>query len=133
MRKPANSFRRSVPGRTQEAKRIVRSTSRSLILSALGMISLAALAASPLRAQSARSLSLPPSITPVGSNDKECQKSIAELQRLIGKFPFVRGHRIYLVCDRTAWRIAIQHLTLAYGVTVNSRAAVSDIHLRETC
>ena len=132
MKKPANSFRRSVPGRTQEAKLRVRSTRRRLIFLVLGMISLAALAPSPLRAQPARSLNLPPSITTVGSNDKECQKSVAELQRLIGEFAFVRGHRIYLVCDRVAWRIAMQHLTLAYGVIVNSRAAVSDIRLRET-
>ena len=132
MKKPANSFSRSAPARTHEPKRRIRSTRRRLIFLALGMISLAALASSPVRAQPARSLSLPPSITPVGTNDRECQKSIAELQRLIGEFAFVRGHRIYLVCDRAAWRRVMHHLTLAYGVSINSRAAVSDIRLRET-
>jgi hypothetical protein len=130
--KAANSFRRSVLGRTQEGKLRVRSTRRRLIFLVLAMISLAALAPSPLRAQPARSLSQPPSITPVGTNDKECQKSIVELQRLIGEFAFVRGHRIYLVCDHAAWRSVMRHLTFAYGVIVNSRAAVSDIRLRET-
>ncbi len=132
MKKPANSFSRSALARTQEEKRRVRPTRRRLIFLALGMISLAALAPSALRAQAARSLSLPPSITTVGTNDKKCQESNAELQRLIREFAFVHGHRIYLVCDRTAWRVVMNHLTLSYGAIVSTRAAVSDIQLRET-
>jgi hypothetical protein len=61
-----------------------------------------------------------------------CHESVRQLQRLIGEFAFVRGHRIYVVCDGAAWRIVLHHLTLTYGVIVNSRAAVSDIRLRET-
>jgi hypothetical protein len=77
-------------------------------------------------------VTLPPSITIVGTNDRACQESLADLQRLIREFAFVRGHRIYLVCDSTAWSKVMHHLTLEYGVIVSSRAAVSDIHLRES-
>jgi hypothetical protein len=55
-----------------------------------------------------------------------------QLQTLIGEFAFVRGHRIYVVCNSAAWQVLLHHLTLTYGVIVNSRAAISDIRLRET-
>jgi hypothetical protein len=94
----------------------------------------AALALAPpqLRAQSERSLSLRPSIALVGANDDDCGEAVTQLQRFIGEFPFVRGHRIYVVCDSSAWQSVLHHLTLGYGVIVNSRAAISDIRLRET-
>jgi hypothetical protein len=132
MKISGNSFDKGTPARVQEVNCRVRCAQRPLIFLALGVISLTALAPSPLQAQAARSLTLPPSITIVGTNDKECQEGLGELRRLIREFAFVRGHRIYLVCDRTAWRSVTHHLTLEYGVIVSSRAAVSDIHLRET-
>jgi hypothetical protein len=90
------------------------------------------LARSPLRAQPARSLSLPPSITMVGTDDHDCHETVVQLQRLIREFAFVRGHRIYVVCDKSSWQGVLHHLTLGYGVIVSSRAAISDIRLRET-
>jgi hypothetical protein len=132
MKKPGNSFARGVPGRVRAATFSLRSVRRRLILALLVLISFAAATPSPLRAQPPRSLSLPPSITIVGANDNDCQESLAELQRLIREFAFVRGHRIYLVCDQDAWSRAMHHLTLEYGVIVSSRAAISDLHLRET-
>jgi hypothetical protein len=96
------------------------------------LLAFVSLARSPLRAQAARSLSLPPSITMVGTEDNNCHETVGQLRRLIRDFAFVRGHRIYLVCDRTAWQKALHHLTLGYGVIVSSRAAISDIRLRET-
>jgi hypothetical protein len=89
-------------------------------------------AARPVLAQAANGSGLLPRITAVGRNDNNCHKSMKELQRLIGEFAFVRGHRIYVVCDSAAWQIVLHHLTLTYGVIVNSRAAISDIRLRET-
>jgi len=89
-------------------------------------------AARPLLAQAANGSGLLPSIITVGRNDNNCHESISYLQRLIGEFAFVRGHRIYVVCDSAAWQIVLHHLTLRYGVIVNSRAAISDIRLRET-
>ena len=132
MKKPGNSFTRGVPARTQIAKREYQFAALRLVLMICGLLLVANFAPAPLRAQPARSLTLPPSITIVGTNDQACQESLAELQRLIREFAFVRGHRIYLVCDRAAWRTVMHHLTLEYGVIVSSRAAVSDLHLRET-
>jgi hypothetical protein len=97
----------------------------------LALLAFSSFAASLLRAQAAPELGLLPSITPV-TNDSNCQESVRQLQRLIGEFAFVRGHRIYVVCDSAAWQIVLHHLTLTYGVIVNSRAAISDIALRET-
>ncbi len=96
------------------------------------LLAFVSLAQSPLRAQAARSLSLAPSITMVGTDDNNCHEIVGQLRQLIGEFAFVRGHRIYLVCDRAAWQRALHHLTLGYGVIVSSRAAISDIRLRET-
>jgi len=96
------------------------------------LLAFVSLARSPLRAQVARSLSLPPSITMVGNDDNNCQEIVDQLRQLIREFAFVRGHRIYLVCDRAAWQRALHHLTLGYGAIVSSRAAISDIRLRET-
>ncbi len=132
MKKPGNSFSRSVPARTQAANINKRFARLRLVFVICGLFSVANFVPAPLRAQPARSLTLPPSITIVGTNDAACQESLAELQRLIREFAFVRGHRIYLVCDRAAWRSIMHHLTLEYGVIVSSRAAVSDLHLRET-
>ena len=98
----------------------------------LAAVALTATVASPLRAQPARSVSLPPNITMVGSVDDGCRASVADIQRFIREFAFVRGHSIYVVCDAAAWRSALHHLTLEYGVIVSSRGAVSDLHLRET-
>ena len=132
MKKPGNSFSRGVPARTQAANISKRFARLRLVLLICGLLSVANFVPAPLRAQPARSLTLPPSITIVGTNDQACQESLAELQRLIREFAFVRGHRIYLVCDRPAWRTVMHHLTLAYGVIVSSRAALSDLQLRET-
>jgi len=96
------------------------------------LLAFVTLARSPLRAQAASSLSLPPSITMVGTDDNNCHKTVGQLRRLIHDFAFVRGHRIYLVCDGAAWQRALHRLTLGYGVIVSSRAAISDIRLRET-
>jgi hypothetical protein len=103
-----------------------------LLLWILALLAFLFFAASLLRAQAAPRLGLLPSITPVGTNDNNCHESVKQLQRLIGEFALVRGHRIYVVCDSAAWQIVLHHLTLAYGVIVNSRAAVSDVRLRET-
>ena len=122
---------RSVSARVDEAiceAAAVRCRLIGLVLAAV----LLAAAASPLHAQPARSVSLPPSITMVGTVDKDCQESVADIQRFIREFAFVRGHSIYVVCDAAAWRAALHHLTLEYGVVVSSRGAISDIHLRET-
>lgn len=132
MKRLRNSFSRGVPARIRGANIGNQSARLRLVLLICGLLCVANFRPAPLRAQTARSLSLPPSITIVGTNDKECQESLAELQRMIREFAFVRGHRIYLVCDRAAWRSVMHHLTLEYGVIVSSRAAVSDIHLRET-
>ena len=83
-------------------------------------------------AQRPRSLTLPPSITLVGTNDAGCDEAVSQLRRFIRQFPFVRGHRIYVVCDGGAWQRVLHRLTVGYGVIVNSRAAISDIRLRET-
>jgi hypothetical protein len=96
------------------------------------LIAFVTLARSSLPAQPARSLSLPPSITMVGSDDHDCHDTVVQLQRLIREFAFVRGHRIYVVCDKSSWQGVLHHLTLGYGVIVTSRAAISDIRLRET-
>jgi hypothetical protein len=109
----------------------VRLRVRPLLL-ILPLLAFSSVAASPLLAQAPPSLGLLPSITTVGTDDNNCHESVRQLQRLIGEFAFVRGHRIYVVCDSTAWQIALHHLTLTYGVIVNSRAAISDIRLRET-
>ena len=109
----------------------VRPRLRVLLLT-LAILGSFSAAARPLLAQAANGSGLLPSITTVGSNDINCHDSVSYLQRLIGEFAFVRGHRIYVVCDSTAWQIALHHLTLTYGVVVNSRAAISDIRLRET-
>jgi hypothetical protein len=103
-----------------------------LVLLILALLACSSVAASPLLAQAEPSLGLLPSITTVGTNDNNCHESVRQLQRLIGEFAFVRGHRIYVVCDSSAWQIVLHHLTLTYGVIVNSRAAISDIRLRET-
>jgi hypothetical protein len=103
-----------------------------LLLLILALLAFSSVASSPLLAQAASSLGLLPSITTVGTNDNNCHESVRQLQRLIGEFAFVRGHRIYVVCDSSAWQIVLHHLTLTYGVIVNSRAAISDIRLRET-
>jgi hypothetical protein len=133
MKNLRNSIARGVPAPVEEVKSEIRSARRCRLIGlVLAALSLAAPAASPLRAQPARSLSLPPSITIVGTNDKDCQESLADLQRLIHEFAFVRGHSIYLVCDAPAWHAALHHLTLEYGVIVSSRAAISDLKLRET-
>jgi hypothetical protein len=84
-----------------------------LLLLILALLAFSSFAASLLRAQAR--LSLLPSITPVGTNDNDCHESVRQLQRLIGEFAFVRGHRIYVVCDGAAWRIVLHHLTLTYG------------------
>ena len=131
MKKPGNSFTRGVPARAQ-AIVAFQCTRLRLALLMGGLLLVAIFVPAPLRAQPPRSLALPPSITIVGSNNQACQESLAELQRLIREFAFVRGHRIYLVCDLPAWRVVMHHLTLEYGVIVSSRAAVSDLHLRET-
>jgi hypothetical protein len=132
MKMPGSSFTRGVPARTQVANISKRFARLRLILLTCGLLSIANFLPAPLQAQPARSLTLPPSITIVGTNDAACQESLAELQRLIREFAFVRGHRIYLVCDRAAWHSVMHHLTLEYGVIVSSRAAISDLHLRET-
>ena len=125
MKNPRNSFARGVPAQVEEGvSEEIRSARRRLIGLVLAVLSLAAPAASPLQAQPARSLSLPPSITIVGTNDKDCQESRADLQRLIHEFAFVRGHSIYLVCDAPAWHAALHHLTLEYGVIVSSRVHI---------
>jgi hypothetical protein len=89
-------------------------------------------AATPVLAQAANGSGLLPTIITVGRNDNNCHESITYLQRLVREFAFVRSHRIYVVCDSAAWQIVLHHLTLTYGVIVNSRAAISDIRLRET-
>ena len=133
MKNPRNSIARGVPAQVKEGvSEEIRSARRRLIGLVLAVLSLAAPAASPLQAQPGRSLSLPPSITIAGTNDKDCQESLAVLQRLIHEFAFVRGHSIYLVCDAAAWHAALDHLTLEYGVIVSSRGAISDLKLRET-
>jgi len=132
MKKFGNSCTRGVPARTHIAKSEYQFAALRLVLMIGSLLFVANFAPAPLRAQAARSLALPPSITIVGANDQACQQSLAALQRLIREFAFVRGHRIYLVCDRAAWRTVMHHLTLEYGVIVSSRAAVSDLHLRET-
>jgi hypothetical protein len=104
----------------------------SQLLLILALMAFSSFAPRLLGAQAAPRSSLLPSITPVGKNDSNCHESVRQLQRLIGEFAFVRGHRIYVVCDTAAWQIVLHHLTLAYGVIVNSRAAISDIRLRET-
>ena len=132
MKNLRNSIARGVPAQVEEGNFEIRSAHRRRIGLVLAVLTLAASAAAPLPAQPARSLSLPPSITIVGTNDRDCQESLADLQRLIREFAFVRGHSIYLVCDAPAWRTALHHLTLEYGVIVSSRAAISDLQLRET-
>src|ERR1700683_2104172 len=133
MKNPRNSFARGVPAQVEEGvSEEIRSARRRLIGLVLAVLSLAAPAASPLQAQPARSLSLPPSITIVGTNDKDGQESLADLQRLIREFAFVRGHSIYLVCDAPAWHSALHHLTLEYGVSVAPPPAICDLRLRET-
>ena len=123
---------RSVSARVAKLVFEVSAARRRLIGVLFLVASLVTLAASPLHAQPARSLSLPPSITMVGTVDQDCQESVADIQRFIREFAFVRGHSIYVVCDAAAWRAALHHLTLEYGVIVSSRGAISDIHLRET-
>lgn len=123
---------RSVSARVAKLVFEVAAARRRLIGVLFLVASLVTLAASPLHAQPARSLSLPPSITMVGTVDQDCQESVADIQRFIREFAFVRGHSIYVVCDAAAWRAALHHLTLEYGVIVSSRGAISDIHLRET-
>jgi hypothetical protein len=132
MKNPRNSIARGVPAQVAGGNFEIRSARRRVIGFVLAVLTLAASAASPLPAQPPRSLSLPPSITIVGTNGKDCQESLAGLQRLIREFAFVRGHRIYLVCDAPAWHSALHHLTLEYGVIVASHAAISDLRLRET-
>jgi hypothetical protein len=132
MKKPRNSLGRSVSARVAKLVFEVAAARRRLIGVLFLVASLVTLAASPLHAQPARSLSLPPSITMVGTVDQNCQESVADIQRFIREFAFVRGHSIYVVCDAAAWRAALHHLTLEYGVIVSSRGAISDIHLRET-
>jgi hypothetical protein len=132
MKKPRNSLGRSVSARVAKLVFEVAAARRRLIGVLFLVASLVTLAASPLHAQPARSLSLPPSITMVGTVDQDCQESVADIQRFIREFAFVRGHSIYVVCDAAAWRAALHHLTLEYGVIVSSRGAISDIHLRET-
>jgi hypothetical protein len=132
MKKPRNSLGRSVSARVAKLVFEVSAARRRLIGVLFLVASLVTLAASPLHAQPARSLSLPPSITMVGTVDQDCQESVADIQRFIREFAFVRGHSIYVVCDAAAWRAALHHLTLEYGVIVSSRGAISDIHLRET-
>jgi len=130
MKKPRKLLARSVPERRQEANFRERLAVRILV--AVLVVLVAAGAPTPLRAQLSRSLTQRPEITIVGVNDKACQDSLADLQRLIREFAFVRGHHIYLVCDRNAWNHVTHHLTLEYGVIVSSRAAISDIRLRES-
>jgi hypothetical protein len=132
MKKPRNSLGRSVSARVAKLVFEVAAARRRLIGVLFLVAPLVTLAASPLHAQPARSLSLPPSITMVGTVDQDCQESVADIQRFIREFAFVRGHSIYVVCDAAAWRAALHHLTLEYGVIVSSRGAISDIHLRET-
>jgi hypothetical protein len=132
MKKPRNSLGRSVSARVAKLVFEVAAARRRLIGVLFLVASLVTLAASPLHAQPARSVSLPPSITMVGTVDQDCQESVADIQRFIREFAFVRGHSIYVVCDAAAWRAALHHLTLEYGVIVSSRGAISDIHLRET-
>lgn len=132
MKKPGISFATGVPEKAHSLLTNFHSARRRLIIPVLAVLSLTVLMASPLRAQSPRSLTLPPSITIVGTNDQKCQDALADLQRLIREFAFVRGHRIYLVCDRAAWRASLHQLTRAYGVIVASRGAVSDVRLRES-
>jgi hypothetical protein len=131
MKKPSNSLRKSVSAHVYDAVLGAARVRRGLIGLVLAAVSLT-VAATPLRAQPARSLSLPPSITIVGTVDNACQESVAEIQRFVREFAFVRGHSIYVVCDAAAWRSALHHLTLEYGVIVSSRGAISDLHLRET-
>jgi hypothetical protein len=130
MKRARNLLAMGVPARFREATFGFAGAIRILIL--LGVLLVTGGAASPLHAQPARSLSLPPSISVVGTNDKACQDGVSELRRLIHEFAFVRGHRIFLVCDANSWNHVMHHLTLEYGVIVNSRGAISDIHLRET-
>ena len=132
MKKPRISFATGVPEEAHSPLTKFQSARRRPFIPVLAVLSLTVLLASPLPAQPARSLTLPPSITIVGTNDQKCQDTLAELQRLIREFAFVRGHRIYLVCDRAAWHASMHQLTRAYGVIVASRGAVSDIKLRET-
>ena len=110
---------------------LVRPRIRVLLLTA-ALLGFFSSAARPVLAQAAIGSGLRPTIITVGRNDNNCHESISYLQRLIGEFAFVRGHRIYVVCDSAAWQIVLHHLTLRYGVIVNSRAAISDIRLRET-
>lgn len=130
MKKHRKLLAGSVPARIQEVESTACLAVRMLV--SLVVILVTASAPTPLRAQPSRSLTQRPVITIVGRNDKACQESLADLQRLIGEFAFVRGHQIYLVCDQNAWNRVTHHLTLEYGVIVSSRAAISDIRLRET-
>jgi len=132
MNSPSNLPATRVFASARCANPAIRITLRRPILAALAAMALATLAPSPLRAQRQLNLTRPPGIFIVGTNDKSCQDTLAELQRFIGEFAFVRGHHIYLVCDDFAWQQATQRLTRAYGVIVNSRAAISDIRERET-
>jgi hypothetical protein len=105
MKNPRNSIARGVPARIEEGNFEIRSARRRLTGLVLAVLTLAASAAWPLPAQPPRSLSLPPSITIVGTNDKDCQESLADLQRLIHEFAFVRGqHLSSLRCARMAQR-----------------------------
>jgi len=119
-----------MPSRIQEVESRARLVVRILV--SLVVMLVTASAPTPLRAQPSRSLTQRPVITIVGVNDTACQESLADLQRLIREFAFVRGHQIYLVCDQNGWNRVTHHLTLEYGVIVSSRAAISDIRLRET-
>src|SRR3954465_14588876 len=83
---------------------LVRPRLRVLLLTA-ALLGFFSSAARPALAQAANGSGLLPSIMAVGRNDNNCHKSMKELQRLIGEFAFVRGHRIYVVCDSAAWQI----------------------------
>lgn len=124
----------ATPARFREVKSVdefSRQRKRLQLLIAV-LLAFVSLSRSSLRAQAASSLTLPPRITMVGTDDNTCHETVGQLQRLIHDFAFVRGHRIYLVCDRASWQEVLHHLTLGYGVIVSSRAAISDIRLRET-